>query len=240
MDNHSKLADHSSPLPFPQRNKIHAPQSCDALVSMLTIGGDGDDSIFESPRINTPTRTTPTRNTRNKTTNSASGFARLLLELDLPENGGTSKNKKRHTKRTNALGDEREKRNSSMQLLKPQRKDSVEDYSHIESALNAVFDHIEAPECDEYHSDYVEYEESLRGGYDDLPEDSSITDADEGSAYSVPSVGAKWSSPSMTETLQKPTRKSSIGPHSPHRSAHSPRRSAHSRSTHSSTRRKKS
>ena len=111
----------------------------------------------------------------------------------------------------------------------------MEDYAHIESALNAVFDHIEASggNEDECHSDF---KKSLHGGYDDAPEDRTITDLYEGYStsftFSTPSAGAKWSSPVMTtEVLKKPMRKSSIG-HGPH----SPYRSAHSRSAHSSCR----
>ncbi|CAJ1960766.1 unnamed protein product [Cylindrotheca closterium] len=168
MDCRWTLTDDSSPLPFPQKTlpyEIHAPQSCYALVSMLTLGEDyGDDSILDE---------SPTK---------------LLFD--------------RHTKRVNAtLGNEerllREKRNSSMPMMKPQRKKSMEDLAHLESALNAVFDLIiEAPEGAGCQWDC---------------EESSIPSA----------AGAKWSTHVMTEVLKKPVRRSSLGyaPHSPHRSA---------------------
>jgi hypothetical protein len=120
MDYHSTLADHSSPLLFPKKtlpNEIYASQSCNALVSMLTIG-DGDDSIFDSPRVKTPKTTISRRTAKSTTTGRASRAARLLFELDLPTNGT---NKNRHTNRTHGFGDEdrllREKRNSSMPML---------------------------------------------------------------------------------------------------------------------------
>ncbi|CAJ1929216.1 unnamed protein product [Cylindrotheca closterium] len=184
MDCRWTLADHSSPLPFPTKtlpNEIHASQSSYALVSMLTIGDD-DDSIFEeSP-------------------------ASLLCESGLPTSAiNKNKNKNRQAKGTTVSGDEerlvlRENRNSSMPMLQPQRRKSIEDFSHIESALNAVFDIIEAAEGDDCQWNFAE---SLRGDFNDEVSES------------------KWSSPVTTKVLQKPVRRSSLvyAPHSHLRSA---------------------